>query len=74
MEKNNTLFTVLGWEERFLLGTNHILENNEVHSVYLICFTDYLHMSNMKENLKTIKELLMAKSIDLNIIELEYGN
>lgn len=74
MKKDFTLFTVLGWEERFLLGTYNILDNYKVDNVNLICFTDYLHMNNMKENLKTIKELLIEKSIELNIIELEYGD
>jgi hypothetical protein len=74
MKSKSTLFTVLGWEERFLLGTEHILENHDIENAYLICFTDYVHMNNMNENLKTIKELTRNKSIELNIIELEYGN
>lgn len=74
MKGNITLFTVLGWEERFLLGTNHILDNNDVDHVYLVCFTDYVHMNHMNENLKTIKELLAEKNIGLSIVELEYGN
>jgi len=74
MKKHITLFTVLGWENRFLLGTKNILDNYEVDNVYLICFTDYLHMKNMDENLRTIKELMVQKNIELNTIELEYGN
>ena len=72
MNNNITLFTVLGWEQRFLSGTNHILEHNKIYNVYLICFTDYLHMNNMNENLKAIKELMKEKNIELNIIKLEY--
>lgn len=72
--KNLSLFSVLGWEQRFLKGVNHILENNEVNCIYLICFTEYLHMSNMKENLQIIKNTSKNKSIELNIIELEYEN
>jgi len=74
MKNNITLFTVLGWEERFLLGTNQILDNYDIHVVFLICFTDYRHMNNMNENLEKIKELLIEKNIKLNILELEYGN
>lgn len=71
---DKAIFTVLGWEERFILSTTHILQTYDVSSVYLICFKDYLHMKNMKENLSAIKELLHSSSIDLTIIELEYGN
>ncbi|MBP1616966.1 MAG: hypothetical protein H6Q14_793 [Bacteroidetes bacterium] len=72
MSNDITLFTVLGWEQRFLLGTNHILENYKIHNVYLICFTDYLHMNNMNENFIAIEELMKEKSIELKIIKLEY--
>lgn len=72
MKSNITLYTVLGWEERFLLSTNHILENYDIDNVCLICFTDYIHMNNMDKNSKAIKELLQEKNIQLNIIELEY--
>lgn len=74
MKSNITLYTVLGWEERFLLSTNHILEHYNIDNVYLICFTDYAHMNNMGENRKAIKELLIEKNINLNVIELEYGD
>lgn len=72
MNNNITLFTVLGWEQRFLSGTNDILKNNKINNVYLICFKDYLHMNNMNENLKAIEELMKEKNIELNILELEY--
>lgn len=74
MKSNITLFTVLGWEERFLLSTNHILENYNIDKVYLVCFTDYVHMNNMDENRNAIKELLIEKNIDFNIIEIEYSD
>ncbi len=74
MKSNITLFTVLGWEERFLLSTYHILENYNIDKAYLICFTDYVHMNNMDKNRKAINELLIEKNIDFNIIELEYGD
>lgn len=74
MKKNNTLFTVLGWEERFLSGTIKILDNHEFDNVYLVCFKDYLYMVNMNENLESFKKLLTKKKIRLEILELEYGD
>lgn len=74
MKRNITLYTVLGWEERFLLSTNHILEKYDIDKVCLICFTDYSHMNNMNKNRKAIKDLLIEKNIDLNFIELEYSD
>lgn len=72
MNNNITLFTVLGWEERFLSSINHILEHNKIDNIYLICFTDYMHMNNMNKNLKAIKDLSEEKNINFSIIELEY--
>lgn len=74
MGKNTTLFSVLGWEQRFLESTYHILENNEIHSIYLICFMDYLQMSNMNENLQKIEKISKDKEINLQKIELDYNN
>lgn len=72
MNNNITLFTVLGWEERFLSGTKQILEDYKINNVYLICFNDYMHMNNMKENLKAIIDLMEEKKIQFNTIELKY--
>ena len=73
-EKQFTLFTVLGWEERFLLSLNHILDNYKIDKVYLICFIDYLFMEKMEESLETIKILLEKRNIQLCITELEYND
>ena len=70
--KKITLFCVLGWEERFLYGTNHILENYNIQRVYLIRFKDYMDMRNMKENYDSLTKTLKKKEIDLKIIDLEY--
>lgn len=74
MSQNLTLFTVLGWEQRFLLGTKEILNTYEINHVYLICFKDYLGMKNMNENLLILKQILKDRKVKLDTIELEYEN
>lgn len=74
MENNKALFTVLGWEQRFLLSLNHIIENNKINIIHLICFKDYMHMIDMHVNLKSVRDLIKENKIELNIIELEYEN
>ncbi|WP_319482932.1 hypothetical protein [uncultured Draconibacterium sp.] len=74
MKEKITLFSVLGWEQRFIEGTNYILENNEINCIHLICFSDYFHMKNMKENQQIIKEKAKEKNIQVEILELEYDN
>lgn len=72
--KKTTLFCVLGWEQRFLESINHILDNNEINCINLICFNDYLHMNNMKKNLQIIEKKSKEKNIELILIELNYSN
>lgn len=74
MENSLTLFSVLGWEERFVLGTYQILENYKISNVYLVCFADYSQMKNMKENKQKIIDILITKGIELTILELNYDN
>jgi len=74
MKNKFTLFTVLGWEERFLLGTNYIIEKYKIKIVYLIRFIDYLHMDNMAENYESFKKILSDSGIELIHLDLEYRN
>lgn len=67
-----TLFSVLGWEERFLEGINQIIDNNKVKCMYLIYFSDYMHMNRMDENLRTIERISKDNSILLEKVELKY--
>jgi hypothetical protein len=72
--KNMTLFSVLGWEQRFIESINHILKKNGINSICLICYTDYLEMNNMKANLQKIEKISKEKNIEFIKIELKYDN
>lgn len=71
---DKALFTVLGWEDRFILGAMNILGKYDLTKVYLICFTDYLYMNNMTSNLELIEKELKLRSIQYQILELNYGD
>tara|TARA_R110002049_G_scaffold123242_1_gene278342 strand:+ start:8714 stop:9586 length:873 start_codon:yes stop_codon:yes gene_type:complete len=70
--ENKTLITVLGWEDRFILGTDIILKENNIQKIVLISFTDYADM-----NIKN-KSTFIKKVNDLNIeieeIKLNYSD
>jgi hypothetical protein len=70
--ENKTLITVLGWEDRFISGTEIILNENNIQKIVLISFTDYADM-----NIKN-KSTFLKKVNDLNIeveeIQLNYSD
>jgi hypothetical protein len=70
--ENKTLITVLGWEDRFISGTEIILDENNIQKIVLISFTDYADM-----NIKN-KSAFLKKVNDLNIeveeIQLNYSD
>lgn len=73
MKKYN-LITVLGWEERFLLGLKMILRDFTLQSIILIQFDDYLSMDNMYDNTEEIKNLSKEYSFEIVNIKLEYND
>jgi len=68
------LVTVLGWEERFMLGLKHILNNFTLEKITLIRFEDYLSMSNMNHNYESIIELSKKYNFDIVEINLQYND
>lgn len=70
----NDLFSVLGWEDRFLEGLHEILKRDSFKRVFLLIFEDYLNNMKMHNNLSKVKELLNKENIELIEIKLEYNN
>lgn len=70
--ENKTLITVLGWEDRFISGTDIILKENNIQNVLLISFTDYAFMNVESKStfIKKMKEL----NIEVDEIELNYSD
>jgi len=72
--KKYTLFTVLGWEDRFLKSTMIILEKYNINTIILVSFKDYITMDNMSENKEFIKKEAKRLKINLESIELTYSD
>ncbi|MDX6745947.1 hypothetical protein SHK09_04010 [Polaribacter sp. PL03] len=70
--ENKTLITVLGWEDRFISGTEIILNENNIQKIVLISFTDYAEM-NIK-NKSTFLEKVKDLNIEIEEIELNYSD
>lgn len=70
--ENQTLITVLGWEDRFISGTGIILNDNNIQKIVLVSFKDYAKMNikNKSTFLKKVKNL----SIEIEEIELNYSD
>lgn len=67
--ENKTLITVLGWEDRFLSGTDIILKENNIEKVILISYRDYAFMNEDSKSdfLKKLAELdIKIKEVELN--------
>lgn len=73
MKKYN-LVTVLGWEERFLLGLKTILKDFVLESIILIQFEDYLSMDNMSNNYAEIISLSKEHNFEIVDVKLEYND
>ncbi|WP_313100947.1 hypothetical protein [Epilithonimonas sp.] len=73
MKKYN-LVTVLGWEDRFLLGLKIILKEFTLQSIVIIQFEDYLSMENMKTNYDEILNLSKEYGFTISNIKLEYND
>ncbi|AYN00097.1 hypothetical protein [Chryseobacterium sp. 3008163] len=73
MKKYN-LVTVLGWEERFLLGLKTILKDFVLESIILIQFEDYLSMDNMSNNYAEIVNLSNEYNFEIIDVKLEYND
>lgn len=72
--KIDTLISVLGWEERFLLGMEQIIQDNEVKNIFLISFTDYCSMEGLNENKDALIGLAKQNGITVQNIELNYSD
>lgn len=70
--ENKTLITVLGWEDRFLAGTDIILKDYNIEKVILISYKDYAFMNN--ESKSNFIKKIDKSSIELNEIELDYSS
>jgi hypothetical protein len=70
--ENKTLITVLGWEDRFISGTEIILNENNIQKIVLISFTDYAEM-NIK-NKSTFLEKVKDLNIEIEEIQLNYSD
>lgn len=72
--ENKTLITVLGWEDRFMSGTDIILKENNIEKVILIYYQDYAFMNNESKSnfIKKIDE--SGVEIKVNEIELNYSS
>lgn len=70
----DTLITVLGWEDRFRLGTDVILNKFNIKKIILITFSDYLNMPNMNTHNSFLTNKANELNIEIEPIELEYSN
>lgn len=72
--KIDTLITVLGWEDRFNLGIDIILEKHEIKHLILISFADYDSMTGMKDSKAYIHKLATENNIEIQEVELKYSD
>ena len=61
--KLDSIICVLGWEQRFPLGMEILLQKHEVKTIILISFIDYKSMKGIKEN-KAIIEKIQAEMVE----------
>lgn len=72
--KLDSIICVLGWEQRFPLGMEILLQKHEINTIILISFIDYKSMKGIDENKAIIENLCVKNDIKILPIELDYSD
>lgn len=70
----DSIICVLGWEERFLLSLELVLEKHTVKRLILISFIDYKSMIGVDVSESRIRELVEKYNIALTLVEMNYSD
>ena len=73
LQLNNTIITVASWEDRFLLGTNQLIEKFKPSNLLMFYYKEYAEWSS--DNRSKVTELCKKNNINLfNITPFSFGS